>query len=105
MVVGTGLEFLSIHGISDFALGDEIRRLHIPAANDGRIQQVMPAFLNKQKSCTGRAEHPLLRARCKKIDVIRRDRKSAERLNGVDTKQGSTLRAKRADGLNINSTA
>ena len=105
MVISTRLEFLPIRGISDFALGNEIRRLHIPAANDGRIQQVAPAFLNEQNSCTGRTEHPLLRARRKKIDVIERHRKGAERLNSIDAKQGSSLPTQGTDALNINSIA
>ena len=37
--------------------------------------------------------------------MIERDWKGAERLNGIDTKEGSALRAKRADGCDIDSIA
>src|SRR5207248_11796394 len=91
MVVSARLKFLSIHGISDFALGDEVGRLYIPAANDRRVQQVTPAFPDKQNSCAGRAEHPLLCARREKIDLVKPGGKGAERLYGVDRKQGPSL--------------
>src|SRR5450631_1407950 len=59
--VSARLEFLAAGCIADFALSDEVRRLHVPAADRRRAQQLVPALFHKQDSGARWTEHPLLR--------------------------------------------
>ena len=86
MIVSARLELLAAPGISDLALGDEIRGLDVPPSDSHRTQEVAPAFLDVKKARARRTQHPFLGARAQKINSIQRDWKRAEGLDGIDRK-------------------
>src|SRR3954471_6648663 len=102
MGVSAWFKFTSAGFKLHFALRDEVGRNDIPAAEDRRLQQFLPAFFHIKNSGARWTQHPFLRPGAEKINVRQGNWKSTQRLDSVHGEENTASRAKRADRFQIN---